>query len=268
MPSLMSSTALALVLSTAVSPLAAASRIAPHPVPELPGPSVRAPYRVTRLPPSTPVSNTTFAKPPADWVGTSSDGSLEVAPAPIVVTKAAVRAALEQARKDSLAAFQTYLSSQVYPSNTYKKGALNVWRDDAGHYCAAATIIRISGRIAISEKVPNTNNNLRLINVKDGALMDWILTSGLTQQEIDRIQMPFIDVQPDGPRKMPPYVVGIDAQKKTAETARLLKAYRTTYAALLKSNKASLDLAVNRLMAHPDLARDFLDGSLAARDVH
>lgn len=304
--SLLSPTALALVLTTVLAPLAAADRIdpaserrpivSPRPVSELPGPSARPThtmYRVTRLPPNTPVSNepvpspshTGFAQPPAGWSSGSShssDASNAVNPSmpsmpvmppdgrymrpPVIVSKANVRAALEEARANSLAAFQTYLSNEIYPSNTYTKGALNVWRDEAGHYCAAATIIRISGRLDISEGVASTDNNLRLINVKDGVLMDWILTSGLTQQEIDRIQRPFIGVQPDRPRR--PVVGNVDQTKKAAETARLAKTYRVTYAALVRSNKASLEVAVNRLMAQPQLAREFIDGSLAIRDVH
>ena len=280
-------TALALALTTALSPLAAADRVdpsaqrpfAPRPVPELPP---RTNHHVTRFPPNTPVANTPpptgFAQPPTGWSSTRSSDPLPEVPAadpvvrmipehgdqlpPIIMTKAAVRAALAEARATSIAAFKSYLDSQVYPSNTFTKGTLNVWRDAEGHFCAAATIVRLSGRLAIADDVASTNNNLRLIHVKDGVLMDWILTSGLTQQEIDRIQMPFIGVGQGGmPRPM-----AVDETKKVAETGRLLKAYRATYAVLLKSNKASLEIAVNRLMAHPELARDFLDGSLAIRD--
>ncbi|HEY4056045.1 MAG TPA: hypothetical protein VGM39_05525 [Kofleriaceae bacterium] len=300
MRALLSPTALALALTAALSPLAAADRIdpasehrpvfvpapirtLPQPVPELPDPNAkpRTRYHVTRLPPTTSVSNTSslhFAQPPTGWSESHSSSEPDhVAPIvtepdhgdmrpPVIVTKSAVRAALEEARTNSLDAFKTYMTNQTYPSNTYTKGTLNVWRDADGHYCAAATIIRISGRLAISEDVANTSNNLRLITVKDGVLMDWILTSGLTQQEVDRIQMPFIGVAPDG-RQGPVWAGDVDQKKKTAETARLLKAYRATYAALQKNDKASLELAVNRLMAHPDLAREFLDGSLAVRDV-
>ena len=245
--SLLSPTALALALTTVFAPLASASG---------------------------------FAKPPAGWSRSSRTDVADAAPAPsvqpmipampdgpgmeplqVVVTRDNVRAALEQARSESISAFQVYMTNQIYPSNTSAPGKLNVWRDADGHYCAAATIIRTSGRFAISEGVASSNNNLRLINVKDGVLMDWILTSGLTQQEIDRIQEPFMDVREDRQAT-------IDRDKKVAETARLVKTYKATYAALEKNEKASLDIAVNRLMAHPDLARDFLDGSLQIRDLH
>jgi len=280
--SLLSPTALALALTTALAPIASADRISR---------SEMRPIPSRRMPPYNPVitaptaGNTNgFAQPPAGWAGSSSfNGANPSEPPlpepvsmpvdgrmmrpPVIVTKSTVRAALEQARTNSLDAFKVYFTSQVYPSNTYTNGSLNVWRDEDGHYCAAATIIRISGRIAISEEVPATNNNLRLINVTDGPLMDWILTSGLTQQEIDQIQEPFIGVEPDGPRRAPPYQATIDQRKKAAETARLAKVYRATYAKLLKNNKASLEVAVNRLMAHPQLAREFLDGTLASRDI-
>lgn len=240
MRSFLSPTALALAFTMALSPLAAAQHFA-------------------QPPPATQVASSELPSMP-------DDGGMV---APIIVSKATVRAALEQARAQSLSAFQVYMSNHIYPSNTQGAGKLNIWRDAEGHYCAAATIIRTSGRIALSEQVAATDNNLRLINVKDGALMDWILTSGLTQQEIDRIQEPFMFEGPDGKMITAGMSMGVkDPAKKAAEIVRLIKVYTATYAALEKNQKASLDIAVNRLMAHPDLARDFLDGSLAIRDLH
>ncbi|HEY4175283.1 MAG TPA: hypothetical protein VGM90_00555 [Kofleriaceae bacterium] len=263
---LLSPTALALAAVTALSPLASASRLAPTPAP------------VQRRAPVAPPSNEgqdlaaphmNFAQPPPSAI--QADASRpNIIDIDIVVTKDQVRAALVQARKESVSAFAQYMANQMFPSNTQAPGKLNVWRDAEGHYCAAATIIRTSGRLAISDEVATTNNNLRLITVKDGALMDWILTSGLTQQEIDRIQEPFMWVAPDGTTITGGMMMqgGVDPEKKARETWRLLKTYKATYAALEKSEKASLEVAVNRLMEHPDLARDFLDGSLANRDVH
>ena len=82
-------------------------------------------------------------------------------------------------------------STFFWSSNTFKPGQLNVWRDRDGHYCAAATIIRTSGQVALADKVAEQNNFIRLADVSQGPLMDWILTSGFTQDEIAAIQAPF-----------------------------------------------------------------------------
>jgi hypothetical protein len=241
-----------------MSPLAAASRLAPTPMqrPVAPLTDV-APPQVH------------FAQPPGPSTSVQPTRR-DIIDIDYVVSRETVRAALEQARAESLHAFTLYMNGEVFPSNTFGTKKLNVWRDDGGHYCAAATIIRTSGRLAISEDVANTNNNLKLVDVKDGALMDWILTSGLTQQEIARIQEPFMFVGAGGKTVTVNSMTepGVDPVKRYWETQRLLKVYKATYASLVKNEKASLDIAVDRLMAHPDLARSLMDGSLAARDVH
>src|SRR5437588_12097486 len=95
-----------------------------------------------------PPPNIQFAKPPADE--------------PVAFDRANVRAALVRARAANLATFRAYQKRGVFPSNTFKPGQLNVWRDRDGHYCAAATIIRTSGQVALADKVAEQNNFIRL----------------------------------------------------------------------------------------------------------
>ena len=78
----------------------------------------------------------------------------------------------------NLARFRAYQRKGELPSNTYAAGQLNVWRDEAGHLCAAATIINASGAVALVEQVAEESNFIRLADVTSGPLMDWILTSG------------------------------------------------------------------------------------------
>jgi hypothetical protein len=178
---------------------------------------------------------------------------------PILVDRAAVRAKLIEQRAANLARFRSYYAAKVYPSNVYTPGALNVWRDEAGHFCAAATIIRMSGEIALVDKVADDSNFIRLADVKQGPLMDWILTSGFTQEEIVMIQKPFRPVSFESSFADPPRVV--DATLRDRETRRLFKVYRAVDAKLVKAQKASLERAVDRLMAHPTLALQLLAGA-------
>jgi len=192
-----------------------------------------------------------FAQPPPGV----AEASLRIAPPRNPVTRAAVRAKLVANRAANLARFRAYQRGGVFPSNTYTDSKLNVWRDEDGHFCAAATIIRMSGQTALVDKVAEQTNFIRLADVTQGPLMDWILTSGLTQDEIAAIQEPMMPVTRD-PIYMPEpgEPTNIEPDMRSAETQRLIKKYKQVDRMLVKNQRASLDRAVDRLMAHPDLA--------------
>ncbi|HVK84110.1 MAG TPA: hypothetical protein VM513_08380 [Kofleriaceae bacterium] len=203
-----------------------------------------------------------FAQPPAD-APVSSEVSITRLQAP---NRAELRAKLAQHRKANLARFRAYQANGVFPSNTFTPGKLNVWIDGAGHLCAAATIINASGHAELVQQVGATNNFIRLADVTDGELMDWILTSGFTQSEIAAIQEPFIGVAPDDAGEPGRYVgVGpgrpmrVDPALRRTEDARLMATYKRVDAMLVKQQRRSLDAAVDRLMEHPTLAWSFLN---------
>jgi len=183
----------------------------------------------------------------------------EVEELPILLDRAAVKAKLIEQRAANLERFRAYYKARVYPSNVYKPGLLNVWRDEDGHFCAAATIIRASGATELVDRVADDNNFIRLADVEQGPLMDWILTSGFTQDEIVMIQKPFspVTTRPVLEPK-PEQPVAIDAKLRAKETARLAAVYRGIDAKLVKAQKANLERAVDRLMAHPQLALQLL----------
>ena len=197
--------------------------------------------RVPNPPPQVDAVPTRFAQPPHARV---SPIDTDVAP---LLTRAAVRDALIKARHRNLSAFRQYQKKGVFPSNTYSDKQLNVWRDADGHFCAAATIIR-SSDVALVDRVAEQNNFIRLADVTQGPLMDWILTSGFTQEEIVAIQAPFVPVsEPTQPQI-------VDARLRKAEDARLRAKYKVVDRMLVANEKKSLEVAVDRLMKHPDLA--------------
>jgi hypothetical protein len=176
--------------------------------------------------------------------------------------RANVRAALARARAANLAAFRVYQKKGVFPSNTYKKGQLNVWLDEYMHYCAAATIIKMSGQDALVAKVAEENNFIRLADVQQGPLMDWILTSGFTQAEIAMIQEPFRPVV-EKPQLEPAKPILVDNQLRKQEDARLRAKYKKVDAAIVKAQRKSLDEATDRLMKNPALAWKLLAAQTA-----
>ena len=78
--------------------------------------------------------------------------------------------------------------------------------------------------------------------------MDWILTSGFTQEEIAAIQAPFVPVSEAQQPKI------VDAKLRKAEDARLRAKYKTVDRMLVANETKNLEVAVDRLMKHPDLA--------------
>ena len=194
-----------------------------------------------------------FAKPPVatDRAMEAPAASLRIAPQKIV-SRAQVRAALVKARAQNLARFRAYQKKGVFPSTTYAPGKLNVWIDEDGNLCAAATIINASGRSALVQQVGEQNNFIRLADVKQGALMDWILMSGLTQDEIVAIQEPFVRVSPEPEPQQP---ILVDAKLRAQEDARLRATSRAVDKQIVKNAKGSLDRATDKLMKRQDLAR-------------
>lgn len=199
------------------------------------------------------VGGTFAAAPPEHGAVVEDRAEIPVAmPVRVAPDRASVRKALAERRTKNLAAFRAYRKGGVYPHNRWRMGPLNVWIDDEGHLCAAATMISKDGKDALVKKTGETNNNIRLSNVLEGELLDWMLTSGFTIEEIDRIQAPA--VYPDDMMKSE------DALR--AEDARLAKLYAETDAALVKQSKRGLDTATDRLMKNPTLAWRLLDGTL------
>jgi hypothetical protein len=185
------------------------------------------------------------------------------APAPVAgfgdapaatVDRAELRKELAAERKVNLARFHRYRLARVYPHNTYQPNPLNVWTDDAGHLCAVATMVDGDGQHALVTATAHADNFVRLADVHDGPLLDWLLTSGLTQEEAVMIQQP-----------SPEDVAQWEAQAardKRREARALARADATLAAAYREvehtleqqvTADAGLDLAVARLAARPDL---------------
>jgi hypothetical protein len=161
--------------------------------------------------------------------------------------RAKLRKVLKSRRAKNVAAFRAYANRGVYPHNFQTSGALNVWIDEEGHMCAAATMIWKSGAKTLVRKTARDNNLIKLGDVTDGALMDWMLTSGLTQSEVATIQEPFMGrMQPIEPQPG-------SRDWILAEDARLRARYADILVQLGENPDASIDAAIDALTFRPDL---------------
>lgn len=172
-------------------------------------------------------------------------------PIRVAPDRAEVKKALEKRRAKNLAAFRQYRKAGVYPHNTFRFGPMNIWMDAQGHLCAAATMIAKDGKRELVDEIARTDNQIRLMNVTEGALLDWILTSGLTIEEIDMIQAPMVMPEPEK-----------SEYQLAQEDAKLKVGYAKTDAWIVKHAKTSLDKALDRLMKNPELARKLVDGTV------
>jgi len=168
-----------------------------------------------------------------------------------------VRAKLVERRKQTIERFLAYREARVYPINSNVPGAAHVWLDELGNLCAAATLIAYDWGREASENVARENNNIALASLTEGELYNWILTSGMTQAEIVSIQAPgFMGRQDWAPEPV--------ENPRLAEITRLYQLYTDVERQIRSLDKHNLDLAVDELMKHPQLARDLVAGTTAS----
>lgn len=191
---------------------------------------------------SASASPRTFSQAPTNAAQATSF-ELAAVPTAASIDRAALRAALADRRAHNLASFHAYRTGGVYPRNSQRVGPLNVWRDGAGHLCAAATMLDRDGQHELVMATAKQNNAIRLLDVTEGPILDWLMTSGFTLEEIDQIQKPMVM------RPVPPPVTDPDP-----ETTHLAAAYEATEHDLVTHANEGLDVAVDRLMSRPELA--------------
>lgn len=167
--------------------------------------------------------------------------------------RSALRAKLAERRRLVIDRFLAYREARTYPVNNLPGGGFrHVWLDDQGHLCAAATLISDDWGREAAIRAMQGNREIKLADIKQGPLADWILTSGLTHHEIVAIQVPGFE-QP------------ITVEPVNPETERLYGIYVDVERQLRGLDEESLDTAVDALMARPDLARELLSNKLATR---
>jgi len=194
-----------------------------------------------------------FAQPPSDAPSFGIVADEAAAPRISAEARARLRKVLAKHRRKNIDAFAAYASKGSYPHNFKTSGALNVWIDEEGRMCAAATMIFRSGAKKLVRDIGRSNNNIRLGQVSTGPVMDWILTSGLTQAEVAEIQEPFMG-RPDLPADPEPG----SRDWILAEDMRLRARYAVVLEDLNTDPYESIDAAIDRLADRPDLVARLL----------
>lgn len=149
-------------------------------------------------------------------------------------------AQLAARRALNLQRFEAYARRGAFPDNHVRPGMLNVMIDDEGKICAAANLMALDGLMGLVQQTAEHDNYLRFVNVHEGPLMAWMLSSGFTQEEIDQIQEPYDFIDPEPVRDIRP--------AESDERMRLQARFREVAASLRRNQRRSLDVAVDRLL--------------------
>lgn len=170
--------------------------------------------------------------------GTAVRDPNAVADAPRPDNRAAWQAHLAQQRAAHLAVLEAYANAGEFPRNTNGVAYQNIFRDERGVLCAVANMMYRAGATSLVDATASENNGVRLGEVHSGPLLDWILTSGFTQEEIAAIQ------EPD----MPMFGAN-DPAVIDAERARGQAHFRAVLTMLRSNTERSLNTAFTRLGA-------------------
>jgi len=106
---------------------------------------------------------------------------------PPTTTSPTQLAELATHRAQAISWLHQYREAGVFPTGDAGR-PLSVFRDPHGVRCPMAELIHDSGRDDLVDAVVAQNNTLRLADVHEGPLYDWMLHSGLTLDEIAMVQ--------------------------------------------------------------------------------
>lgn len=166
--------------------------------------------------------------------------------APRTTTTTPARDELAARRAQIIEWLADYAEAGVFPTDA-SGWPLSVFRDAQGVRCPMAEVIYRSGHGDLVDAVARENNAVRLADVHDGPLYDWMLGSGLTGEEIAMVQgvmeigMQWQLEQPDRPEP---------SETTILARARIRGRLETAVRALRDNTAHSLEVAATQLPAH------------------
>jgi hypothetical protein len=149
--------------------------------------------------------------------------------------KSSLRDQLAAHRHEQIARLHAYAEAGIFPRNLWSPEPLHQLKDPDGRLCAVANLVHLDGHDDVIDAMSLEHNDVLIGDEKSGPLHDWVLTSGLTAEEIGRIQEAAL-YMPD------------PAAEQQANVASK-KHFAKMEAELTANEQASLDVAVARLDA-------------------
>jgi hypothetical protein len=168
--------------------------------------------------------------------------------------RTSLRADLARHRSEQIERLAAYADARQFPHNYGRPTATHIFRDGAGRLCAVANLVHGDGRDDLVEATVRTQNDLAVADVHDGPMLEWIETSGLTQEELVRIQLPAPPLVHERPRqerfaKPPPEIARAADADEARMNARVVEHIAEVRRELAVDTDKSLDIATERLLA-------------------
>jgi hypothetical protein len=174
---------------------------------------------------------------PRSTLGSTPSSTLDSTPSSI--------ATLAGRRAQLVGWLHDYRVAGVYPKDVAGHPA-SVFVDANGVRCPMAELVHKSGRDDLVAAVQRENNAVRLADVHAGALFDWMLASGLTQEEIAMVQGA-MNIDYGGLR-----FISDEGQQLAIEQAEVRGQLEMAESALRQATGPSLAIAADRLPT-PDI---------------
>jgi hypothetical protein len=96
--------------------------------------------------------------------------------------------ALAGARLFEITRLREYSATGRFPRNHRIFNRTPIFIDESKTPCAVGYLMQRSGHSALANQIAKTNNHVYIEHIKEGPAYEWILLSGLTQDECARIQ--------------------------------------------------------------------------------
>ena len=172
-------------------------------------------------------------------------------PGELVQTEQAVEV---DAAEDHRAAWEAYLraerSKRLQDLHAYMRAGRFPQKDEPGWHhqfldsndvpCAVASLIWTSGNERLVRRTARRDNDVVLSELDDGPLVDWVLTSGLTMEEVAVIQVPGFN---GGRDRID--IAQVDPQAQ--EVARVRRHLANVHRLILVDTESSIAKALDRL---------------------
>ena len=179
-----------------------------------------------------------------------SSGASAAEPASNPLDEAAVREMRNDTRKVlgehrqlQLGRLRAYADRGIFPQNdAVSPLPIHMFKDKLGHLCAIANLIHEDGLGALVDRAVREHNDVIVADEENGDLHDWVLVSGLTRDEVRRIQGAGFEGFPQ--LGQPDVRMAVRVDQLRTQT-RL----RDVLSDLAATTDVALDLATERLLA-------------------
>lgn len=170
--------------------------------------------------------------------GTRTPGTGFALTPPPDPTRARWRDVLLAARRRQIERIDSYARAGQFPINRdFPDVRTPYFVDERGTHCAVAFLMMMDGREDDVQAIAQANNHVRVMDVTDGPLVEWVRTSGLLQEEAALVQ-PSYDFE--GRETFNP---------RAEEASRIQDHLFDVRRALDASTESSLEIALDRLLA-------------------